>query len=156
MGKKAKVTLLVLVAVFVIMQLFRSEQTNPPTDPAASFEATAKPSPQVKAVVERACQDCHSNRTVWPWYSRVAPASWLVTSDVSEARQNINFSEWGLLSPEKRLEALGDICREVTAGDMPLWQYKILHPAARLGAGDADALCLLSVPARQPAEGALP
>ena len=154
MGKKTKVTLLVLAAIFVIMQLFRPELTNPPIDPATTFEATAKPSPRVKAIVERACQDCHSNQTVWPWYSRVAPASWLVTSDVSEARQNLNFSEWGLLSPEKRLEALGDICREVNAGDMPLWQYKILHPAARLGTGDAAALCSLSASAPQPAGGA--
>lgn len=155
MGKKAKAALLVLAAVFVIMQLFRPEQTNPPADPAASFEAAAKPSPQGRAIVERACQDCHSNQTVWPWYSQIAPASWLVASDVSEARQHLNFSEWGRLSPEKRLEALGDICREVNGGDMPLWQYKILHPAARLGNGDADTLCLLSVPSRQPAAGAL-
>jgi hypothetical protein len=153
MGKKAKVALLVLAAVFVIMQLFRPEPTNPPADPAASFEAIARPAPRVKAIVERACQDCHSNQTVWPWYSRVAPASWLVSSDVSEAREHLNFSEWGRLSPEKRLEALEDICKEVTAGDMPLWQYKILHPAARLGAGDADALCSLMTPVPQPAGG---
>ena len=144
MRKKAKIALLALLALFVIAQFIQPGRQNPPSDPAASFEAVAKPSPQVRAIMERACQDCHSNRTVWPWYSRVAPASWLVADDVSEARQHLNFSEWGRMGPERKLEALGDVCREVNADDMPLWQYKLLHPAARLQPGDVTALCLLS------------
>ncbi|HSW49168.1 MAG TPA: cytochrome c peroxidase [Bryobacteraceae bacterium] len=70
---------------------------------ADSFEVVASPPLQARAVIERACQDCHSNRTVWPWYSYVAPASWLVADDVSEAN----------------------------SGDMPLWQYRLMHPGER-------------------------
>ena len=148
MRTKAKATLLALVAIFLVAQFFQPPRENPTSESSDSFEVVAKPSPQVRGIIERACQDCHSNRTVWPWYSRVAPASWLVADDVSEARQHLNLSEWGRITPERRLQALGDICREVNSGDMPLWQYRLLHRSARLTRGDRDTLCLLSVPPR--------
>lgn len=144
MGKKTKVALVVAAAASVVMQFFPPERTNPASDPAASFEAVVKPSPQVSAIVARACQDCHSHRTVWPWYSRVAPVSWLVADDVFEARRKMNFSAWARMSPERAQEVLGDMCREVKAGDMPLWQYRLLHPAAKLSAEDVAAVCTLS------------
>ncbi|MFB3777725.1 MAG: heme-binding domain-containing protein [Bryobacteraceae bacterium] len=148
MGKKTKVVLLALVVVLLAVQLVQPSRVNPSSAPADSFEVVASPPPQARAIIARACQDCHSNRTVWPWYSRIAPASWLVADDVSEGREHMNLSEWGKLTPERRLQALGDICREVTAGDMPLWQYRLMHPGARLAQGDRDTLCLLSVPPR--------
>lgn len=148
MGKKTKVALLVLVAVFLVAQFFQPARGNPPSEPAAAFEVVANPPPEARAIIRRACQDCHSNRTEWPWYSRVSPSSWLVANDVTEAREHLNLSEWGRMSPESRLKALGDICREVNAGDMPLWQYRIMHPSAKLTAADSDTLCLLSVTPR--------
>jgi hypothetical protein len=144
MGKKTKVALAAVAAVAVVIQFFPPERTNPPSDPAASFEAVVKPPAQVAAIVARACQNCHSHRTVWPWYSRVAPASWLVVDDVVSARRKMNFSAWARMSPERSQEVLGDMCQEVKAGDMPLWQYRILHPAAKLSAEDVAAVCTLS------------
>ena len=144
MGKKTKVALGVLAAAAVVIQFFPPERTNPPSDQAASFEAVVKPPAQVAAIVARACQDCHSNRSVWPWYSRVAPASWLVADDVHEARRKFNFSAWARLSPERAQEVLGDMCFEVKTGGMPLWQYRLLHPAAKLSAEDVKAVCALS------------
>jgi hypothetical protein len=102
MGKKAKVALVAVAATAVVIQFFPPERTNPTSDPAASFEAVFKPPAQVSAIIARACQDCHSHRTVWPWYSRVAPASWLVADDVSEARQHVNFSAWAHRAPRER------------------------------------------------------
>jgi hypothetical protein len=148
MGGKTKVGLLALAAVIVVAQFLQPARENPPSEPSDSFEVVANPPPQAREIIARACQDCHSNRTAWPWYSRVAPASWLVANDVSEARQHLNLSAWGRMTPERRLQSLGDVCREVAAGDMPLWQYRLLHPPARLTKGDADVLCLLSVPSR--------
>ena len=145
MGKKIKIAILAVVALLFVAQFFRPNRVNPPSEPAVSFKAVANPSPQARAVLDRACMDCHSNSTVWPWYSHVAPASWLVSSDVERARKQLNLSEWGKLSPEKRLQALGDICREANSGDMPMWQYRLLHPSARLQPADVTALCLLSV-----------
>jgi hypothetical protein len=144
MGKKTKVALLAVAAVLVVIQFFPPERTNPPSDPAASFEAVVKPPAQVSAIIARACQDCHSHRTVWPWYSRVAPASWLVADDVIEARRKMNFSLWARMSPERAQELLGDMCQEVKAGEMPLWQYRLLHPEAKLSAEDVAAVCALS------------
>lgn len=142
---KAKVALVAVAAVFVTAQFLQPARVNPPSEPADSFEVAANPPPQARGIVERACQDCHSNRTVWPWYSRVAPASWVVASDVSEAREHLNFSEWGKMAPENRLKALGDICRETAGGDMPVWRYLLMHPSARLARGDAETFCLLSI-----------
>ena len=144
MGKKTKVALVAVAAVAVVIQFFPPERTNPASDPAASFEAVVKPPAQVSAIIARACQDCHSHRTVWPWYSRVAPASWLVADDVIEARRKFNFSAWARMSPERAQEVLGDMCQEVKAGDMPLWQYRLLHPEAKLSAEDVAAVCALS------------
>ena len=144
MRKKTKVALLAVAALLVVIQFFPPERTNPPSDPAASFEAVVKPPAQVAAIVARACQNCHSHRTVWPWYSRVAPASWLVVDDVVEARRKMNFSAWARMSPERAQEELGDMCREVKAGEMPLWQYRLLHPEAKLSAADVAAVCTIS------------
>jgi hypothetical protein len=144
MGKKTKIALMVVAATATVIQFLPAERTNPPSDPAVSFEAVVKPSPRVSAIIARACQDCHSNRTVWPWYSGVAPASWLVADDVIEARRKFNLSAWARMSPERAQEVLGDMCQEVKTGDMPLWQYRLLHPAAKLSAEDVAAVCALS------------
>jgi hypothetical protein len=85
--------------------------------------------------------DCHSNRTAWPWYSGVAPASWLVVDDVKEARAEFNLSEWGKLAPNTAQEKRKAMCAEVRDGEMPPWQYLLLHPEAKVRAEDVAALC---------------
>ncbi|MEO8906115.1 MAG: heme-binding domain-containing protein [Polyangiaceae bacterium] len=92
-------------------------------------------SPEVRALAVRACFDCHSNQTTWPWYSHVAPASWLVQSDVIEGRSKLNFSDWN--RPQKGAHKAA---KEVTSGDMPPAAYVPLHPAARLSAAERDRL----------------
>lgn len=87
-------------------------------------------SPATRALVKRACFDCHSFETVWPWYSRVAPASWLVQLDVERGRKKLNFSDWKGGSAAGELPAL--IAREVAEGEMPPLQYRLAHPEARL------------------------
>ena len=84
---KARIGIIVLVVIIAI-QFWPVERTNPPV--LSDIEAPQ----EVKAVLHAACYDCHSNETRWPWYSYVAPASWLVTSDVTEAREHLNLSEW--------------------------------------------------------------
>jgi hypothetical protein len=144
MGKKTKTVLVTVAATAVVVQFFPPERTNPPADPAASFEAVVKPPPRVSAILARACHDCHSYGTVWPWYSQVAPVSWLVADDVSKARRKFNFSVWARMSPERSQEVLGDMCDEVKAGEMPLWYYRLMHPEAKLSGEDVAAVCALS------------
>lgn len=127
----AKVTLIIVIA-FGLMQLvpFGHSHTNPPV--------TAEPhwsSPQTRALFQRACFDCHSNATHWPWYSHVAPVSWLVERDITDGRRHLNFSQWN--QPQRHAK---DIAREVANGDMPLWFYLPMHPAARLSAAEQQQL----------------
>ena len=136
--------LLALAAVVVGIQFVPPDRTNPPSDPAGSFEAVVRPSPQGAGIIRRACQDCHSNQTVWPWYSRVAPMSWLVAEDVKEGRAKLNFSEWNRLSLEMSQRRMGDMCKEVREGEMPLWQYRALHSESKLTANDVFTLCALA------------
>lgn len=99
---------------------------EPPWDSAAT-----------RSLVKRACFDCHSFETVWPWYSPVAPASWLVYSDVSEGRENLNFSTWG--SGKSKHENWSDIRKEVEEGDMPPVRYRMAHPESRFSAVERKA-----------------
>ena len=112
-----------------------------PSDPAAAFEAVVKPPAHAASVVARSCRDCHSNQTVWPWYSAVAPASWLVARDVREGRAHLNFSEWNIYGAEMSRLRMKAICEEVTEGKMPPKYYTPLHRNARLTANDVGALC---------------
>jgi cytochrome c551/c552 len=118
------------VAVFGAIQLVRFDRTNPPV--TTDLHAP----PEVRNVLRRACYDCHSNETVWPWYSTIAPVSWLLHHDVTEGRETLNFSEWGALAPTGKAEQRREIGDSVADGEMPLWYYLPMHPSARLS--DAD------------------
>src|SRR5512134_2440930 len=95
--KRAAVVLVVLLAV---VQLIRPDRANPPTDEKYSIEAQPGTSSGLVAVLDRACGDCHSNRTIWPWYTEVAPLSWLMAYGVREGRKVVNFSEWAAYSSD--------------------------------------------------------
>jgi hypothetical protein len=84
------------------------------------------------ALVQRSCQNCHSQLTKWPWYSRVAPISWLVARDVQQARAHMNLSRWQEYSPDERIRLLSEIGSAVRNREMPVQRYLLLHPEARL------------------------
>ncbi len=141
MRKALKYAALIVIAFFIGIQFIQPERVNPPSDSAAAFDLVAKPSPQVAEIARRACYDCHSHSTVWPWYSRVAPVSWLVANHVREGRARLNFSQWNLLSPDMSKRRLKEACEEMRKGEMPLWNYKLMHPEARITDGDVKAFC---------------
>ena len=127
--KDAKIGVLVLVIAFAAAQAFRIEKTNPPVHADLSTD------PGIKLLLKRACYNCHSNETVWPWYANVAPVSWLVGSDVVEGRQNVNFSEWGNYASSVQGDKLKAIKEEMQEGGMPPWYYSIMHRDSRLSPG---------------------
>jgi hypothetical protein len=135
--KWPKIVLLILVVAFVGMQAVRPARTNPPIDEGKVLAAP----PQVKAILDRSCADCHSSRTVWPWYSNVAPVSWLLVDHVNEGRHELSFSEFGGYTDRKKSHKLQEICEQVEKGEMPLKQYVVLHPDARLSEADKQTLC---------------
>lgn len=123
-----------LLALLVLAQFVPVDRTNPPAG-----EEIVAPA-EVMTVLERACYDCHSNETVWPAYSRIAPVSWLVARDVRLGREALNYSSWGRYSAEERSELLEETWEEVEEGEMPMKAYVLLHPAARLTAEDEGVL----------------
>lgn len=133
--------LLILGGIFILIQFIRPLRSNPPVDPAREITAVQTVTPAVSSILQRSCYDCHSNRTAWPWYSNVAPASWLVANDVNGARRHMNFSEWGSYKPERKKDLVDKICEEVKSSDMPESQYTLIHRNARLSAADVEVLC---------------
>lgn len=95
-------------------------------DQSHAIEAHLQITPQVATILEQSCNDCHSNKTRWPWYSHVAPVSWFVIDHVDHGRSHLNFSDWGRFDPREAEEMLGMICKEVQSGAMPL----LLHSTA--------------------------
>ena len=125
---------LAVIMILLLIQLVPVERTNPPV--TERVEA----SPDVEGVLERACFDCHSNETRWPWYARVAPASWLLTHNVEEGRGELNFSEWDYYDAEEQIDLVDRVVEVTTSGEMPPWEYLPLHPTARLSARDTEVL----------------
>src|ERR1700722_20010540 len=104
-----KRSVLGILAFLVVAQLIRPATVNPPIDPLLEITSHLTVDPTVQSTFDRSCNDCHSNRTIWPWYSHVAPMSWLVASDVKDGRRHVNFSEWGSYPAEKRAKLLDQI-----------------------------------------------
>ena len=121
MKKFLIITLLLLVAIQFIP--YGKDHTNPPVIAEPNWD-----SPQTRALFMRACGDCHSHETKWPWYSNIDPVSWLVYHDVVEGREHFNISAWG---HQKKNEG-EDAAEELEEGEMPLKPYLLAHPEARL------------------------
>ena len=123
-----------LAVALLLAQFVPVNRTNPPVESWVDAPA------EVVAVLERSCYDCHSNETVWPAYSRIAPISWLVANHVHEGREAVNYSTWDRYSAEERAELLEETWEEVEEGEMPLQGYFLLHSQARLSDADLSLL----------------
>ena len=125
---------------FLLLQLvpYGRAHTNPPVVSEPQWD-----SPATRALAQRACFDCHSNETKWPWYTNVAPVSWLTQHDVEEGRSKVNFSEWqGVISGERgeKENPVDELVRVVERGSMPKQIYLPMHPEARLTAAEKQQL----------------
>ena len=123
---KPRRILLALAVLLAGIQVIPVSRTNPPVE--SDVDAPA----DVKALLRRACYDCHSHETRWPWYSRVAPVSWLVASDVSEGREELDLSRWRALGADARAKVAKKLPEEVEEGEMPPLTYRLVHSDARL------------------------
>jgi cytochrome c551/c552 len=130
------------VLLFLVIQLFpvRLLQTNPPVVKEPQWL-----DPQTRVLAQRACFDCHSNETVWPIYSRIAPVSWLVTNDMINGRSKLNFSDWGKARGKGGEASQGgkdenDFAKVINDGSMPPWYFLLLHPEAKLSEAEKQQL----------------
>jgi hypothetical protein len=121
--RPARLTLLSLLGAFLLVQVvpYGRDHANPPVTAEPAWD-----SPGTRALAAAACFDCHSNETEWPWYTSVAPFSWLTQNDVDNGRATLNFSEWN------RPQEAGDVAEVISEGEMPPWYYRLIHSPARL------------------------
>ena len=129
------------LAIVLGIQLVRPDRTNPPVDASHGIEANLDVPADVRAIFERSCRDCHTHRTTWPWYSQVAPVSWLVAGHVRDGRRFLDLDEWTKYDANKSRAKLDQICENVSSGHMPIASYRPMHPGAKLSRGDVRTIC---------------
>ena len=135
MARKILTTAAIAICGFLLIaQVITIQHTNP------ALKGDLAAPPQIKSLLRRACYDCHSNETRWPWYTYVAPVSWLIEHDVERGRQELNFSEWGSYYLATRRRKLQWMDRALREENMPSWTYRILHPGT--GLTERDLLVL--------------
>jgi hypothetical protein len=139
--KFARWFVIVSAGLLLALQFVRPARTNPPVDESQTIFARTQMTPQVTVILNRSCADCHSNKTVWPWYTNVAPVSWFIVNHVNTGRTFLNLSEWGRYDQDLQERRLRQICDQITDGVMPLSSYTPLHPGSKLSPADVKTLC---------------
>lgn len=135
-----KKILLGLLAIFIISQFFPANLPEVITDNPADLLSNNDVPKDIKKMLRTTCYDCHSNETVYPWYSYVSPVKFLISKDTRDGRKHLNFSEWENYSKADKLEVLDEISEEVGEGEMPMKIYPITHPDAKLSDVDREVL----------------
>jgi len=151
MSRRLKNVAVVFFFALVAAQLVRPERASPVIDASRTIHAQLGTASGLVAVLDRACNDCHSNQTVWPWYAQIAPLSWLMAYGVTAGRKALNFSDWAAYPAERQRALLAASCSDVSSGKMPGTPYTLLRPDAKLSAEDVETICSA---ARQPATSA--
>jgi hypothetical protein len=126
------------IAVFALLQFTNPPRSNPPV--VHDLMATNSTPPEIAALLHAACYDCHSHETRWPWYSHVAPMSWLIANDVNEGRKHLNLSDWPAGQPERAVKWLDRMSEKIDYREMPPKKYTAIHADARLTADERKAL----------------
>jgi hypothetical protein len=131
----------ILGVVLIGLQFTSPAHTNPPVDEAKALEnMTALPS-EVSRTFANSCNDCHSNKTNWRWYTYVAPVSWFTVGHVNQGRSELNFSEWGTYGSRMKETRLRAICQQSEKGTMPLASYTFVHREVKLSPDQVGAIC---------------
>jgi hypothetical protein len=141
MRKALKFAAIVLAGLFAVSQVFRPDTTNPFVHPNERLEASLQVPAEVAAILERSCNDCHTNETVYPWYSQITPVNWWLKSHIDHGRDHLNFSKWAGYTQQQKEKRLEEICEVVESGEMPLPSYLWGHRDAELSPEDGRLLC---------------
>jgi hypothetical protein len=146
MRRIVRISLALSAVALAGAQLVRPARTNPLSNPGEAMAAHINVPADVAAILDRSCRDCHSNETRWPWYSHVAPVSWLVIDHVNHGRSHLNVSEWARYDRPRQAELLKNSCELARKGAMPMPSYLLMHRAAGLSPADAETLCDWAMP----------
>ncbi|MCD2422125.1 heme-binding domain-containing protein [Niabella pedocola] len=131
--KKVIVALLVLL---VIIQFFGAEKNSSAVTAENAIEQHYTVPPPIQTLLRTGCYDCHSNNTVYPWYSRIQPVAWWLASHIRSGKKHLNFDEFNTYPAKKKLRKLDEVAETVNKGEMPLPSYTLIHRNAQLS--DAD------------------
>ena len=129
-----KIALILMAVILIAIQFIPVNKTNPPVTTELNAPV------EIMSVFKKSCYDCHSNETEWPWYSFVAPVSWIVSGDVKDGRLHLNFSQWGKFSRKDIVKMKEEIWEEIERGKMPLGKYIFMHPEAELDQKETDLI----------------
>ncbi|WP_339834274.1 heme-binding domain-containing protein [uncultured Flavobacterium sp.] len=127
-----KKILIALLVVLVVLQFFQIDKTNPETDINQDFLTIHNPPTEIASIMKAACYDCHSNKSVYPWYSNIQPIGWYLKDHIEEGKEHLNFSEFGTYTPKKQAHKLEECYELIEKGEMPLSSYTIIHKEAVL------------------------
>ncbi|MBK9152972.1 MAG: heme-binding domain-containing protein [Chloracidobacterium sp.] len=129
------------LVIFAASQFVRPTFSNPEVIPGQPIEDAGTVPPELQMILSRSCNDCHSNKTLYPWYSHITPANWFMADHIDHGRSHLNMSEWGGYTNDQKVRKLEEICEEVSAGNMPLPSYLLLHREAALTQDQKDLIC---------------
>ena len=120
------------IVLLVIIQFIRIDKTNPEVVIENDFIVQTNPPEHIQTILKTSCYDCHSNESTYPWYTNVAPISWWVKQHINEAREELNFSEWGTFKTKRQKHKLEECFEMIEESEMPLPSYLIVHSEAKL------------------------
>ncbi len=141
MKKTLKIIAIVLFVPFVAIQFYRPDRTALPIVKSETLEASTQVPETVEQILNGSCNDCHTNKTNYPWYSQVAPASFFLASHIDDGRRHLNFSIWNTYETRRKRRKLDEICEQVSQKEMPLPSYLWIHGSAKLSDEDVKTLC---------------
>lgn len=127
-----KKVLIVLLVALVVIQFFQIDKTNPETDINQDFLKINETPTEIAATIKAACYDCHSNNSVYPWYTNLQPVGWFVKNHIEDGKKHLNFSEFGTYTAKKQAHKLEECYELIEKGEMPLSSYTIIHKEAVL------------------------
>ncbi len=141
MKRATKIIVVVLFSVLVVIQFFRPDFTNPPLVQSETLQSATAVPENVQAIFNRSCNDCHTNETVYPWYSKIQPAAWFLADHIKEGRSEMNFSLWNTYEARRKKRKLEEICQQIETKAMPLPSYLWIHRDAELSDVEIKTLC---------------
>jgi len=136
-----KIIAVLLVTAFIVIQFIRPDFTNPPIVAGQTLEENIQVPENVKTIFKTSCNDCHSNTTVYPWYSYIQPSAWFLKGHIDDGRKELNFSDWKTYEPKKQRRKLAEVCEELQAKAMPLPSYLWIHWDAKLSDEQIKIIC---------------
>ena len=141
MKKALKIVAIVIVVAVIAVQFYRPDYSAAPVVQAETLEATTEIPENVREILKRSCNDCHTNQTSYPWYSNITPVNWLVADHINEGRRELNFSTWNTYNAKKKRHKFDEVCDQVIGGEMPHNQYLWMHGDAKLSNAEKRTLC---------------